>query len=55
MSNKTLTEKQQAYYNNRVAFFKSMGIAAPTGIIQEKAESLSDEECDRLLREHLDN
>jgi replication-associated recombination protein RarA len=46
---KRLSKKQQAYYDNRVALFKSIHVAVPTGAIYTKALLMTDKECEEFL------
>lgn len=47
---KILTDKQQEYYNERVDFFKSWGVAVPYNLIKETALSMTDKECEDFLK-----
>ncbi len=51
---KVLTQKQKAYYEERINFFSTLWaggkkIAIPYGFIFDKAISMTDAECDEWL------
>lgn len=53
-----LQPKQQAYYDERVAFFKTLKaggrkIAIPTGMLYDISSKMTDEECDICLKNKL--